>query len=94
MGLRRKRIEIIYTILNGCKGGSKKTKLMYSSGLNYQVFTRYINELENLGLIKFENESYFLTEKGKRALELINEYVKTVNRLMEMKRYLSEFLES
>ncbi|WP_185957806.1 MULTISPECIES: winged helix-turn-helix domain-containing protein [Sulfolobaceae] len=94
MGIRRERIEIIYIILNGCKEGSKKTKLMYSSGLNYQVFMRYISELENLGLIKFENGSYFLTEKGEKTLELITEYMKTRNRLMEMRRYLSELLKS
>jgi len=67
--------------------GMKKTQLQMSVGLNYQTFLKYLEWLEQHGLVKIivgneGNERIVLSEKGmdahKRLVEWIKETMKNL----------------
>ncbi len=75
-GLRGKRdkYEIIYDIMEICKNGTKKTRLMYGANLSYQLQRRYVEELMNKGLIARQEDMYYLTKRGTEFLETLRRY--------------------
>lgn len=81
----RSRLDIIADILSVVKGNgrAKKTHIMYGANLSYTVLTKYLSEVLNAYLIKFEGSRrcYVLTEKGKRFLEHYREYSKRSRRV-------------
>lgn len=76
----RSRLDIIADILLVVKGNgsAKKTHIMYGANLSYAVLSRYLAEILNACLLKFESNKrhYVLTEKGKRFLQHYREYSK------------------
>jgi len=90
---RRNEIEIIYAILQGCKEGNKKTRLMYLAELNYPVFIKYIYKMEKMGLVRQEGEKYVITEKGKKVLELLDKYKEIYKRLSEIEKNLKDIIQ-
>lgn len=80
MGSYRSRFDIIADILHVVKGnnGAKKTQIMYGANLSYQVLTRYLADILEACLIKFEKSKrcYVLTAKGRAFLEHYSEYSK------------------
>jgi predicted transcriptional regulator len=72
----RTREEIFAAILQSSlsdREGTKITKLMYDSFLNYRLLTDHLKELVELGFLVNEPEitRYKITEKGLRFLKLI-----------------------
>ena len=71
----RDRTTIIRDILEGIrskKEGMRKTQVMNVARLNYIQTKKYLNYLLNYGfLAATERETYVITEKGKRFLQLI-----------------------
>jgi predicted transcriptional regulator len=80
LGNYRSRLDIIADILSVVKGNgsAKKTQIMYGANLSYTVLSRYLAEVLNACLLKFEGSKchYVLTEKGKRFLQHYREYSK------------------
>lgn len=80
MGTYRNRFDIIADILQVVKGnnGAKKTQIMYGANLSYRVLTKYLADVLEASLIRFEkNRSlYVLTDRGKEFLEHYREYSK------------------
>jgi len=78
LGSYRSRLDIIADILSVVKGndGAKKTQIMYGANLSYAVLTRYLTEILNACLLKFDSDKrhYVLTEKGKKFLQHYREY--------------------
>jgi predicted transcriptional regulator len=78
LGSYRSRFDIIADILHVVKGndGAKKTQIMYGANLSYKVLTRYLTEVLEACLIKFEKSRrcYVLTAKGREFLEHYREY--------------------
>jgi predicted transcriptional regulator len=78
LGSYRSKFDIIADILQVVKGnnGAKKTKIMYGANLSYQVLTRYLAEVLEACLIKFEKSKhcYVLTAKGREFLQHYREY--------------------
>lgn len=78
MGGYRSRLDIIADILSVVKGNGsvKKTQIMYGANLSYTVLSKYLDELLNVCLLKFESNKrhYVLTEKGKKFLQYYREY--------------------
>jgi len=63
----RDRLQIIADMLSIARNGAKKTQIMYQANLSYRLLGRYLREVLNAGLVKFENgNSYVLTAKGKK----------------------------
>lgn len=78
MGSYRSRFDIIADILHVVKGdaGAKKTRIMYGANLSYSILTRYLTEVLEACLIRFERSRrcYVLTAKGREFLEHYHEY--------------------
>jgi len=80
LGSYRSRLDIIADILSVVKGNgsAKKTQIMYGANLSYTVLSKYLAEVLNACLIKFENSKrhYVITEKGKKFLQHYREFSK------------------
>jgi len=80
LGSYRSKYDIIADILHVVKGndGAKKTRIMYGANLSYKVLTRYLAEVLEACLIKFQRgkRCYVLTAKGKKFLEQYRDYSK------------------
>jgi len=79
LGSYRSRLDIVADILNvASKGskGAKKTHIMYQANLSYRLLTRYLSEILEASLIRFERKGqcYMLTSKGQMFLEKYKEY--------------------
>ena len=78
MTMKRSKYVIISQILNVCKGGANKTKIVYQANLNFRTVLPYIDLLIKNGLLEVKqgkNLSYETTDKGISLLdsfELIN----------------------
>ena len=71
----RDRLQIIADMLSIARNGAKKTQIMYQANLSYRLLGRYLREVLNAGLVKFEKDnSYVLTAKGKKFLNRHVEY--------------------
>jgi predicted transcriptional regulator len=87
MGSKRTFYDIIHDVLQSCKNGSRKTRLMYSANLSYYLTIKYVSFLENARLIARKDDMYFLTEKGRTLLEKLNKYR---NMRAELEKILKE----
>jgi predicted transcriptional regulator len=77
MSKYRDRLQIIADMLSIARNGAKKTQIMYQANLSYRLLGRYLREVLNAGLVKFENgNNYILTAKGKKFLSRHVEYAK------------------
>jgi len=78
LGSYRSRFDIIADILHVVKGndGARKTQIMYGANLSYKVLVRYLGEVLEACLIRFEKgrRCYVLTAKGREFLEHYREY--------------------
>ena len=74
--MKRSRNEIISQILEICKNGASKTKIVYQANLNFNTVNPYLNLLIKNDLIRV-NEGrailYETTPKGIRLLESIKQ---------------------
>ncbi len=76
---RRTRIEIITEILKVCcNGGVNKTKIVYSTNLNFKITDNYLKSLVNKGYI-IAGETYQISESGRDFLNKITEIQTSLN---------------
>jgi predicted transcriptional regulator len=84
MSKYRDRLQIIASILLIASRRAKKTQIMYQANLSYKLLCRYLSEVQDAGLVCFENEEcYVLTAKGKEFLNKHGEYSKRCKSLEE-----------
>jgi predicted transcriptional regulator len=73
MGTKRFKDQILCKILQTCEGeGASKTRIVYTSNMNFKTIKPYLVILARNELIETINESpikYQLTPKGLKALE-------------------------
>jgi predicted transcriptional regulator len=83
LGSYRGRLDIIVDILGVAGQNAKKTQIMYKANLSYKVLQRYLAEVTEAALIRFESKTrcYVLTEKGKRFLEEYRKYHRSHKRI-------------
>ena len=68
----RNRTQIAANILEIAREGSRKTRIMYLGNLSFDLLEKYLDLLENHGLIEMRkggDRTYVATEKGRRFLE-------------------------
>ncbi len=61
---RRQKYDIIADILKIAAMGTKKTRLVYLSNLNFTILKDYLDFLVKKELIEFSDEELFTTLKG------------------------------
>jgi predicted transcriptional regulator len=84
LGNYRGRLDIIADILRVASQNAKKTQIMYQANLSYKVLQRYLRDITEASLLRFESaeQHYVVTLKGQEFLEAYKDYAKT-NRSIE-----------
>ena len=77
-GTRRSNTEVIVDVLEAAYNGANKTRLVYSSNLNFKIIRGYISKLTKSGMLKVNEKGHFVTtEKGKNFVNDYKGLVKT-----------------
>ncbi len=71
--MHRSRIDIIIDILDVARSGANKTKIVYKTNLNFKLADKYLDLLQERGLVENRLDKYVTTEKGKILLERARE---------------------
>ena len=74
--MKRNREEIISQILNVCRNGAIKTRVVYQANLNFKTVEPYLDRLVKNNLLEVqqgEKKMYETTEKGETLLEALNQ---------------------
>ena len=74
--MKRNREEIISQILNVCRNGAIKTRVVYQANLNFKTVEPYLDLLVKNNLLEVqqgEKKRYETTEKGETLLEALNQ---------------------
>ena len=70
--MKRSRHVIISEILDICKDGANKTRIVYQANLNFRTVDPYIDLLIKNNLLEVKQEKsvlYETTDKGKKMLD-------------------------
>lgn len=70
---KRGRFEIMAEILRYCSQQKTKTKIMYSTNLNYAQLKKHLRSLTTQGLLTTDKNKYATTQKGQRFLDLFSQ---------------------
>jgi predicted transcriptional regulator len=71
--MRRSKIDIIIDVLEVAKMGVNKTSVVYRTNLNFKLADKYLELLQNQGLVENKQDKYITTDKGKIFLEKARE---------------------
>jgi predicted transcriptional regulator len=74
--MKRNREEIISQILNVCRHGAIKTRVVYQANLNFKTVEPYLALLVKNNLLEVQNgekRMYETTQKGESLLVAINQ---------------------
>jgi predicted transcriptional regulator len=63
--MRRSRIDIVVEVLEVAKNGVNKTAIVYRTNLNFRLADKYIELLENQGLLENKLSKYITTDRGR-----------------------------
>ena len=77
---RRSEQDIIVTILEAAKEGSRRTHIVYKANLNHELLKRYLNSLMSKGFIALVEERRGIYKTTSKGLEFIEKH----RELMEM----------
>ena len=90
---RRDSTQIKYEVLMAALPGSRKTNIMYESGLNLKQLNLYLGELLTNGALEFRaaEKRYFTTEKGRAFVKAYDRYRETMNMLNKEEAALAQF---
>ncbi|VVB85307.1 Winged helix-turn-helix [uncultured archaeon] len=71
--MKRNSIDIIIDVLEVAKMGINKTGLVYRTNLNFKLANKYLELLQNQGLVEKRLDKYITTDKGKAFLQKAKE---------------------
>jgi predicted transcriptional regulator len=71
---RRSRTDIAIDILRVTTDGAKKTHIVYEVNLNFMIAQKYLDILNEKGLIRQENRIFITTDKGKTFQEMAEKF--------------------
>lgn len=91
---KRIKVEIISNLLEASSMGIKKTRLMYATNLSYQLLIKYTRMLVEEGLLTYDGELYYTTEKGAKLLQKLKQYGELNSMLMKVRSELDKEYET
>jgi len=68
--VRRSRVEILANILDTAIGGSNKTKIVYSTNINFKVLNENLELLIDRKFIEVFGKQFITTKLGMEFLEI------------------------
>ena len=69
--MRRSKSEIMLDVLNICRNGASKTKIVYKANLNFNMATPYIDLLSGKGLLRIRDGPGTLYETTPNGLDVM-----------------------
>jgi predicted transcriptional regulator len=71
----RGRQQIYQDILESCNNelGTNRTNIMYKGMMSYGQMKDYMDDVLEKGLVEERKKRFFLTDRGREALSLLNE---------------------
>jgi predicted transcriptional regulator len=69
----RSRTDIAVDILRAALNGAKKTHIVYSTNMSFNLAKKYLEMLTDKELIRYENGTFITTDKGKVFQEIAKE---------------------
>ena len=96
MGKHRTRLEIVEDILSVINDNKniRKTQIMYRAYLSHTLLIRYLSDVLDAGLIVCDNNSFYLTEKGKKFLARFGEYSRSRKKIMKQLSHVEDAHET
>ena len=71
---RRNDIDISADILKIAADGAKKSHIVYRANLNFQVVKKYLDRLENAGLLDFPSVHDRIFKTTSKGMEYLDRY--------------------
>jgi predicted transcriptional regulator len=71
--MRRSRPQIISEVLEICRTGANKTRIVYQANLNFRTINLYMQNLIKNRLLDVDQGIYLTTREGISLLESINQ---------------------
>ena len=87
---RRQKYDIVADVLKTATGGTKKTRLVYLTNLNFTILKDYLKLLTENGLLDSDNDEIFTTWKGIMFLETYSELQSLFNEGENIEKYESK----
>jgi predicted transcriptional regulator len=69
--MNRSKSEIMLEVLNVCRNGASKTRIVYKANLNFKIAIPYIDLLSGKGLLRIREGPRTLYETTPQGLEVI-----------------------
>jgi predicted transcriptional regulator len=69
--MKRSKSDIMLEVLNVCRNGASKTRIVYKANLNFNTATPYIELLSEKGLVNISEGPRILYETTPQGLEVI-----------------------
>jgi predicted transcriptional regulator len=82
--MKRSKHVIISEILDICKGGACKTRIVYQANLNFRTVNPYIDLLIKNNLIMVTQEKNVLYETTDRGISLLDDFKHINSQLSEL----------
>lgn len=82
--MKRSKHVIISRILDICKNGANKTKIVYQANLNFRTVDPYIDLLVKNNLIEVKQGKTVLYETTDRGINLLDDFERINRQLSEL----------
>jgi predicted transcriptional regulator len=82
--MKRSKHVIVSRILDICKGGANKTRIVYQANLNFRTVDPYINLLIKNNLIEVKQGKNVEYETTDRGIRLLNDFKQINSQLSEL----------
>lgn len=82
--MKRSRHVIVSQILDICRGGANKTKIVYQANLNFRTVNPYLELLIENELLAVRRENTVIYETTERGESLLDNFKQINNQLSEL----------
>jgi len=83
--MKRSRHVIVSQILDICRGGANKTKIVYQANLNFRTVNPYLELLIENELLAVRRENTLIYETTERGASLLDNFKQINSQLNELK---------
>jgi predicted transcriptional regulator len=87
--MKRDRLELRTALLSICENGTKKTRMVYQTYMNFRSIKPHVEALIKAGDLEQDEHTYTTTDRGKEALRLSKELLASFPELLTTEGELS-----